>query len=114
MQKLIAIALVGLAGVLGPMFNVQAADKDAPAEKKEAHPPFNGKVTAVDAAAKTITVGKRTFHVVEASKIQAAGKSATLADAKMGDQVGGQYRTTTDGKLEILSLRIGPKPDEKK
>lgn len=113
MQKLFLTLIVAVSAfcLAGP---IHAADKPekAPAEKseKQATPPFNGKIAAVDVTAKTITIGKRTFLVTPASKVMKDGKTATLADAKVGDQVGGQYREAPDGKLEVLSLRIGPKP----
>jgi hypothetical protein len=93
-----------------------AADAKPAAEKKEAKPralPFAGKIDALDPEAKTIKIGERVFHVTADTKITKGGNPATLADAKAGDQVGLSYRET-DKKLNLVSVRIGPKPDAKK
>ena len=96
--------------------NVTAADKPAPAEKGEKkapkHIPFHGKVASVNQSAKTIKVGERSFQVVAATKITKAGKPATFADIKADEEVGGSYHETDGGKLELMSLRVGPKPKE--
>ncbi len=88
---------------------------DKNADKKAARSlPFRGKVTAVDKDAKVLTVGERKFHVTATTKIMKTGKPAILTDAQVGDEVGGAYREVDGGKLELVSLRIGPKPEEKK
>jgi hypothetical protein len=89
-----------------------ADKKEAPA--KEAAPralPFRGKIGAVDKTAKTIKVGERTFQVTADTKINKAGKPATLDDATVGEEIGGSYREGTDKKLNLVSLRIGARPD---
>lgn len=93
-----------------------AADKPAAADKKETKPralPAGGKIDALDQQAKTIKIGERVFHVTADTKITKGGNPATLADAKVGDQVGLSYREV-DKTLNLVSLRIGPKPDAKK
>jgi len=93
---------------------IMAADKPA-TEKKEAKPralPFQGKIDAVDQQAKTIKIGERVFHITSETRITKAGNLAGLADAKAGDQVGLSYRDI-DKTLNLVSLRIGPKPDAK-
>ena len=37
-----------------------------------------------------------------------------LDDAAVGEDVGGQYREDSDKKLNVVSLRIGPRPDPAK
>ena len=75
---------------------------------------FGGKLGAVDTTAKTITVqnkrqGPRTFQVTDSTKItKTDGSPATLADLMPGDHVHGAFKTTDDGKLELLTLKIGP------
>ena len=86
------------------------AKKEAGAKAKPATTPMKGKIDAVDAAAKTITVGTRTFAVTSTTKITKDGKPAVFADAKVGEEVGGAYKTSAEGKLELTSLRVGPKP----
>jgi len=89
---------------------VAAADAK-PAAAPAARPfPFNGKIDSVDKQAKTIKVGERVFHVTPTTRIIKDGKPATLDNAKVGDEVGGAYREGEEKKLNLLSLRIGPKP----
>ena len=120
--KLAAITLLA-AFIAGP---VQAQDKKegkpaAAAEGKKAAPkgvPGHGKLTAVDANAKTITIGGkdkyRSFNVTSQTRIVKDGKASTLADAKAGDEVGIYYASEEkDGKHDLISLRIGPKPEGK-
>ena len=119
--KLAAITLL-VAFAAGP---IQAQDKKeskpaASAEGKKPAPhglPFHGKLSAVDETAKTITVGgkekDRTFSVTSKTKLVKDGKPATLSEAKVGDEVGGYATLSPEGKAELVSLRIGPKPEGK-
>ena len=117
MKKLILILTVAAFAATGTLPLV-AADKK-PAEKKETPAkevaprtlPFRGKIGAVDKQAKTIKVGERTFHVIADTKINKAGKLATLDDATVDEEVGGSYREGADKKLNLVSLRIGARPD---
>src|SRR5712675_853223 len=68
----------------------KASSKDA-AEKKSAGP-FHGKLASVDKAARTITVGKRTFQVTSETKIHKAGKPGTFDDGVVGDEVSGYVK----------------------
>lgn len=129
MKKLIASLFVCAIATFTTL-NLSAADKpadkptapekggkknDKGADKKAARAiPFHGKVAAVDKDAKVLTVGERKFHATATTKIMKAGKPAILTDAQVGDEVGGAYREVDGGKLELVSLRIGPKPEEKK
>jgi Cu/Ag efflux protein CusF len=114
-KKLIVIGLVA-AFAAGTTVTVQAQDKkpEAAAEGKSNRAiPFSGKINEIDQAAKTINIGKekkRTIQITDKTKVMKDGKPATLADAKVGDEVGGSYRDN-GGKLEAGSLRIGPKPE---
>lgn len=95
-----------------------AADNKVPGKKeapaKDALPralPFRGKIGAVDKQSKTIKVGERTFQVTSDTKINKAGKAATLDDASVDEEVGGSYREGANKKLNLVSLRIGARPD---
>ena len=72
--------------------------------------PFHGKLKAVDTVADTISVGTRTFQITSETIIMKNGKPATLADGVVGDETGGAYKKTDDGKLVVTKLRFGPKP----
>lgn len=122
MKKLFSIALLGAFTAYLPMA-LLAADKpdEAPpakTEKKARSTPFNGKVSAVDKAAKTVTLeGKekvRVFQITSETKIHKDKKPATLDDVMVGDRVGGAYRETSEGKMELVTLNTGlPQPKGK-
>jgi hypothetical protein len=98
---LVATALIGSSLLAG------AQEKK---EKKDRPLPFKGKVASVDKDAKTFKVGERVFSLTVESRITKGGKPATLADAAVGEEVGGSYKKAGD-KLEIVSVRFGPKTD---
>ncbi|HLA95331.1 MAG TPA: hypothetical protein VK612_06400 [Pyrinomonadaceae bacterium] len=112
-MKKILIAIVIAALAASSTLPTSAADDAKPALEKKAPRalPFNGKIAAVDKEAKTVKVGERTFHVTPDTRIMKNAKPATLADATVGEVVGGSYRESDDKKLNLVSLRIGPKPD---
>lgn len=70
---------------------------------------YHGKVAAVDASAKTFTVGKRTFKVTDQTKITKEGATATMADIMVGEKVSGSYWKKDDGSLEAKSVKVGAK-----
>jgi hypothetical protein len=117
-KSIIKITMLVTTAVALAALPVMAAEKSSDKPKKEAPKskaeasgqvvPFRGKI-----ASKTdtsITIGERTIEITSDTKIVKNGKPATLADAAVGDEVGGQYRTENN-KLIARSLRIGPKPD---
>src|SRR5712672_2288568 len=115
MNKAFTIALLGALAAFQPIA-LHAADNPAetpPAktEKKLRSLPFNGRVSAVDKAAKTVTLeGKekvRVFQVTSETKIHKDKKPATLDDVVVGDRVGGAYRENAEGKMELVSLNTG-------
>jgi len=73
---------------------------------------FRGTVSAVDAKAMTLTVGKRTFNVTSDTKITKDGRPAILSDIAVGDKCGGAYKKTDDGKLAATTINVGKKADE--
>jgi hypothetical protein len=111
---LLAIAVVG-----APLCGFAQENKDkAPIEKKEGGgekkkggTPFRGKLAAADKAAKTITVGERTFQITSDTRIMKAGKPATLDDAVVGEDVGGSYDKGEGDKLVAKMVRFGPRPE---
>ena len=115
MQKLFLSCLIAALSALSSL-NATADDKPVPSaktEKKAAkHVPFHGKIAAIDTEANTLKVGERTFHATALTKIAKAGKPAQLADAKVGEDVGGAYLQGEGGKMELMSLRIGPKAEK--
>lgn len=118
---LLATALMGVA------FQTSAQDKkpeakpeakaEAAAAPKKDKLPFSGTVSAVDKTAMTVSVKKKesekSYLITYSTKITKDGKPATLDDAKVGEECGGSYKKTEDGKLEAVSIRFGPKPEKK-
>jgi hypothetical protein len=113
--------LVSLAILALPLGSAAQQNTNKPAEKKsgtqgadtEKTPkagPFHGKLVALDRAAKTITVGKRTFHITSETKLKKAGKPATLDAGVVGEVVSGYVKPSPDGKLVATTVTFGPKP----
>ncbi len=92
-----------------------SAQTNAPstAAKQPVAGPFHGKLAAVDKAAKTITVGKRTFLITPQTKLRKANQPATLDDAVVGEPCSGYVKPTEDGKWTASSVNLGPKADTK-
>jgi hypothetical protein len=78
--------------------------------KKPVAGPFHGKLAALDKNLKTITVGKRTFHITSETKIKKAGKPATLEDGIVGEQASGYVKPDENGNLIATTVNFGPKP----
>jgi hypothetical protein len=94
-----------------------AADQTAPAKhksKKHETVPFNGKISAIDTKAMTLTVGKRTFEITSETKITKDTLPATLAEGVVGEPVGGAYKKGADGKLTATSIHFGSKSEGEK
>jgi hypothetical protein len=112
---LLAAALIALpASSRAEGTNPPAAPGQSESGKpKKHHPPFNGKVGAVDVTAKTLTVGTLTLQVTPETKITKNGKPATLADGVVGEPVSGAYKKTAEGKLDAISIHFGAKGERK-
>jgi azurin len=92
-----------------PAEKKSSADKKEPAEKKQAPIPFHGNIVTLDKGARTITIGKRIFHVTSETKIFKSDKPATFADGVVGDYVTGSYTKADDGKIIAHSVYFGGK-----
>lgn len=119
LSYLLAICFLAGAALSTPI-RAQSADAKASStleakEKKSTAIPFTGKLGAVDKAAMSITLDgktkKRTIRVTPQTRIVKAGKPATLDDAVIGEEVGGQAIKNAEGLEEAVSLRVGPKPE---
>ena len=117
---LAALSLFAAAIVAMPV-SAQAQDAtstNAPAapvkHKKHDHSVFNGKLSAIDTNAMTLTVGERTFEITSETKITKDGKPATLADGVVDETVGGAYKKDAEGKLTATSIHFGEKAHKKK
>ncbi len=127
MKKLftsIAIATLATAVLIGTPSTASAQSKEKgkekgkPAEKgkgseKAKGGGFTGKAVAVDKAAKTVKLSgekARVIQITATTKINKAGKPATLEDLKEGEDVSGGYKLSADGKMEATILNIGKAP----
>ena len=112
MKKLIVILTVAaFAGLISlPTTAADAKPATEPKAPATRAIPFSGKIASVDKQAKTIKVGGRVFQVTSTTRFIKDNKPATFEDAKADEEVGGAYREGDDKKLNLVSLRIGPKP----
>jgi len=90
-----------------------AAEKKAPAKVKQ----VTGEVTAVDAAAKTLTVKTKKGDVMltadDKTAVMAGKEKKALADVKAGDKVTAKY-TEMDGKNVAKSIAVTAAPMKEK
>lgn len=103
---------VALLGLVTP--TILTADEQPPGlQEKAAKQPFRGKIEALDTASSTLTVGGKVIYVAADTKIMKTGKTITLAELAVGDQVNGTTRQTFDGKTEAVMVNVTPQPPEK-
>ena len=100
-----------------PSGAAESAKTESPGKAKpQTIIPFRGKISAVDKTSKTLTLeGKeksRIIQITSNTKLVKAGKPAVFDDATVGEEVGGRGHQKA-GKIEAVSLRIGPKPEGK-
>ena len=134
--RFVAVGLLGFVTITGTACGApekpaagseKSKDSAEKVEKKEAAEttksssqplPFHGKISSVDPKLRTITLaGKeksRVFYATSTTKFTLGdGKSATFEHAKAGEEVGGSYEKKEKDRLELKSLRIGPKAEKK-
>lgn len=96
----------------------QETEKPADVVAKPTRYPIRGRLKAVDEDAQTFTLAgsakDRVFEVTEQTELIRDGKPATLADAVVGDLVGGYVERQADGSIVVLKARFGPKTDAEK
>ena len=112
----VSLVILGVIGALGttPMPALAGPAAGAEEEKPEkAKKPFEGKVEAVDATQKTLTVGGNVLYISATTKLTKNDKAITLGDIAVGEEVHGTTHQTYDGKTEALTVKVGPKPKEK-
>jgi hypothetical protein len=113
-KRLLKISLLTIVtAAITALSLVARAEDTGAAAAKPAKTKFSGTVSAVNASAKTFTVGNQTFTVTDGSKISRNGKEATLADVVVGDPAKGSYTTGADGKLDVTKVGFGKKSGSK-
>ena len=113
MKKIIIALIVSAIVPILIISNIHAADGNLPIKKEvQARAiPFHGTIDSIDKQANTLKVGQRVFQITANTRIMKHNKPASLNDAKAGEEVGGAYRENADKKLNLITLRIGPKPE---
>ena len=88
----------------------------APPPRKDEKPrtiPYNGRLVSADPKAKTFRLrGKeksRVYHVVPDARIIKQGQKATLEEMSEGEMISGSAVQRSDGDLDAVLVRIGPK-----
>ena len=88
-----------------------ATPAPAPAAKEKASKPkaekATGAIEKVDAAAKSIAIGGKTYKVDDKVRVIIDGAPKTLADLQVGDTVTLKYTTDADGSLVAQAIRKG-------
>lgn len=130
MKRVIAliVAMIFVLSVSGLALAAEQKKEAAPAEKKEEAAPaekkapakvkqVTGEVTAVDAAAKTLTVKGKAGDVAltadDKTTVKIGKEKKALGDVKVGDKVTVRY-TEMDGKNVAKSIIVKAAPAEKK
>jgi hypothetical protein len=113
---LFAAAFIYLPAQLRAQESTNTPAATAPAKPKPAREslPFTGKLVSVDTNAMTFTVAKRTFAVTSETRINKAGKPATLSEGGVGETVSGAYKKAADGTLHASTVNFGPKAEKEK
>ncbi|NUN93759.1 MAG: hypothetical protein HUU04_08270 [Verrucomicrobiae bacterium] len=111
----LAVAFALAAPLLRAEGTPDAAAAAAPAKAPRVKPEkAEGAIEALDAAARTITLGGKSYKVAEKAKILVDGAPKTLADLQVGDAVKARYVNEADGAAVIKSIRKGKAPQRVK
>jgi len=110
-KALLAVVAVAVAA----MFALPSFAEDAKKPEKPKAKQFTGEITAVDVAAKTVSLKNakgeaKTFAAGDAKVATAAKAAAELSDLKVGDKVVAAYKEEGD---KNVATKISP-PKEKK
>jgi len=100
-----------------PAADVTAAAEKPAGESSGKPVPYRGKVSSVDASAKTFSIKgrekERVFNITDSTKITREGTAADLAAIAAGEEVRGQAAKNGD-KWDAVSVMIGAKPASEK
>lgn len=111
--KKFGVVVLSMASTLAWCAPTFAALNPAPApmsEKADKLEPFRGKVEAVDTTAKTLTVAGKIYSITTDTKLTKSGKTITLGDLTVGEQVHGLAKQTANGKAEATMVMVIPAP----
>jgi hypothetical protein len=94
--------------------SVQTTNAPVKKHKKHERSVLNGKLTAVDTNAMTLTVGERTYEITSETIITKAGEPATLSEGVTGETASVAFKKDADGKLTATSIHFGTKAEGEK
>ena len=108
------LLFLGVAVVGMPAWSRAQSTNSATRENKEDKPkrssaPLHGRLKALDASTKTITVGAHTIQITSETKISKHGQPAELSDGVVGEEVSVLYQKSEEGRLEALTVHFGSK-----
>lgn len=105
------VAAITMAVLIAPL---SAQDRVLPprGEQSEKLELFNGKIEEIDLEKKSVVVDKKTYWVVEATKLMDKEKEIKLTDLKVGTEVHGLAKKNAAGGFEATIIKVGPKPHE--
>ena len=108
-QTLVITTAVAISLALTSAIGAEKEKKDG----KQKGTPYAGTIGSVDKTAKAVTIKtkekSRTYQITSETKIQKAGKPATLDDVTVGEEAAA-YGHEEAGKYIAHSLRVGPRP----
>jgi hypothetical protein len=67
-----------------------------------------GKVTSVDKSAQTIMIDGRAFQVLPTTRFTSTDQQVSIDTIKTGQQVSGQYKQSTENKMELTTVEVSP------
>lgn len=67
---------------------------------------FSGKVSKVDAEAKTVNIGNQTYRVLPTTRIISDDEPATFEDIQVGSQLTGRYKLSAEKLRNLLSVEV--------
>jgi len=70
---------------------------------------FYGVITAIDTTANTFAISDQTYQITGETQMTKSDKTATLADAVVGEPARGSYTTDSSGKMNVTKVRFGKK-----
>ena len=99
---------IALTSLMTPAFASPGDDQKTEEKDGQKHQSISGKVEKVDTSANTVLVDGKTYNVVDGSKLTKQGKTISLSDLAVGDEVRGKAHEV-NGRNEVVSLTIGGK-----
>lgn len=68
---------------------------------------FSGRVSKVDPATKTVTIGSQSYQGLATTVYNRNGQPASFDDIRVGAQLDGRYKISDAGRMEMLTANIG-------